>query len=419
MKIGLICILLIAIITKETAAQQRCSSVEYQQAQLQKDPSLQYKIRALETFTENSIKNKSRNVLSRLDGGFVIRIPVVVHILYHDPSEDISDSRVMEQIEALNRDYRRMNADTVNTPYYFKPVAADCNIEFHLATSDPKQRSTTGIIRKYSPIKTWNEDDKMKFSSSFGDDAWDSQSYLNIWVCNINNVLGYSSFMGGPANLDGVVINTSVFGQTGTISSYDMGRTTVHEVGHWLSLIHLWGDTNCGDDLVADTPKQSTFTVGCPSGIKISCDNAPNGNMYMNYMDFTYDDCMNMFTQGQKERMRTQFETGGFRYSILSSRGLDAPLIYELPEIDYPPRWLYPQIFPNPANNELTLDLSYDARWLGKTVNLVNLQGQIVKQISVTSKIQKIDISRLSRGMYFLAAKRSDGESIREKFVKQ
>ncbi len=418
MKIRLGLLLVIIILANQLAAQQRCSTFEYQQAQLLKDPSLQYKQNAVEAFTTNAIKN-SQNTLARLDGNYVIRIPVVVHILYHDPTEDVSDSRVMEQINALNRDYRRLNADTVNTPSYFKSVAADCDIEFQLATSDPFQRSTTGIIRKYTPISLWEEDDKMKSSSTLGDDGWDPNSYLNIWVCNIDGVLGYSSIVGGPANVDGIVVNTGAFGQTNTIAAYDKGRTTVHEVGHWLNLRHTWGDADCGDDFVDDTPKQSTYTTGCPSGIRISCNNGPNGNMYMNYMDFTYDDCMNMFTQGQKDRMRAMFEPGGPRYSILFSKGLNDPLVYQAPVPDNPPEWLHPQIYPNPANNELNLDLSYDVRWIGKTVSLINLQGQTVMQISITSKVQKIDISRLASGMYFLSAKKEDGESIRDKFIKQ
>jgi hypothetical protein len=136
-------------------------------------------------------------------------------------------------------------------------------------------------------------------------------------------------------------------------------------------------------------------------------------------MDFTYDDCMNMFTKGQKERMRAQFEPGGPRYTLLTSKGLDSPLVYQAPLPDDSPRWLHTQIYPNPANNELYLDLAYDVRWIGKTVNLINLQGQTVKQIEITTKLQKIDISKLAAGMYFLSAKKEDGSVIREKFIKQ
>lgn len=417
MKIRFVLFLFVAILAHTLAAQQRCASFDYMQSQLGKNPSLQGKMDAIERFTQNSIK-KSQNIQSRLEDGLVIRIPVVVHILYHEPGENISDSRVMEQIAALNRDYRRMNTDTVNTPNYFKQFAADSRIEFRLAISDPQQRSTTGIIRKYTPIAQWEGNDKMKFSSSYGDDAWDADSYLNIWVCNLKGVLGYSSFIGGPANLDGVVISNSVFGQTGTFSAYDKGRTAVHEVGHWLNLKHLWGDTDCGDDQVADTPPQSTFTMGCPSGMKVSCNNSPTGNMYMNYMDFTYDDCMNMFTKGQMDRMRAQFDEGGPRSLLLFSQGLNTPLVYQTEVPDSPPKWLHPQLYPNPATIELNLDLVYDIRWLGKTVTIFNSAGQVEMQFVINSKYQKIDISRLPGGLYLMSAKKEDGATIREKFIK-
>ncbi|MFI5133020.1 MAG: T9SS type A sorting domain-containing protein [Chitinophagales bacterium] len=418
MRTRIILALAVIFFATQLSAQRACSTFEYQQEQLQKDPSLKDKMDAIEAFTRQKIANPV-NTFSRLDQHFVITIPVVVHILYHEPGEDISDAQIMSQIAALNRDFRRMNADSVNTPASFKPFAADCAIEFKLATSDPKRRSTTGIIRKYTPINQWVNDDKMKFSSEMGDDGWDCKSYLNIWVCNMRRVVGYSSVIGGPDNKDGVVIALGAFGEMNVLAGYDKGRTAVHEIGHWLNLKHLWGDADCGDDFVDDTPKQSTYTVGCPTAIRISCGNAPNGNMYMDYMDFTNDACMNMFTEGQKERMRAMFEPGGLRNSLLYSTGLSAPLIYEAPLPDEPPKWLHPQIYPNPASNELNLDIAYDTRWVGKTLTVLNLQGQILMQIMITSKLQKIDVSKLQPGMYFLSAKKEDGQSIREKFIKQ
>ncbi|HYM92851.1 MAG TPA: T9SS type A sorting domain-containing protein [Chitinophagaceae bacterium] len=417
MKTRLILALIVMAFVQQVGAQRACSTFEYQQNEVQKDPSLKNKMEAVEAFTQNHLRS-SANILSRLTQTYLIKIPVVVHILYHEPGEDISDAQVMEQINALNRDYRRANADSVNTPSYFKSVAADCEIEFHLATSDPKQRSTTGIIRKYTPITYWEEDDQMKFSSSMGDDAWDSKSYLNIWVCNLRKVVGYSSVLGGPTNKDGVVIAFSAFGETNTLPGYDKGRTAVHEVGHWLNLKHPWGDANCGDDFVDDTPRQSTYTIGCPTGTRISCGNAPNGDMYMNYMDFTNDACMNLFTEGQKERMRALFDSGGVRSSILYSTGLNTALIFEASLPDNPPQWLHPQVYPNPANNVLNLDVAYDTRWIGKIMTISNLQGQTVMQFVINSKLQKIDISKLQSGMYFLSAKKEDGPSIKEKFVK-
>jgi hypothetical protein len=237
-------------------------------------------------------------------------------------------------------------------------------------------------------------------------------------VCNLDRFAGYSSLPGGPENKDGIVIDYSAFGTINSEIGYDMGKTAVHEVGHWLNLKHLWGDENCGDDGVADTPKQATHNSGCPSGTRITCGNGPSGDMYMNYMDFTSDACTNLFTKDQKARMMALFAPGGVRYSLLSSTGLSAPLIFESPLPDDSPKWLQPQMYPNPATTRLTLDLAYDIRWIGKTIFVTNLQGQNVMSVVITSKNQQIDISRLQSGMYFLAAKKDDGESMKMRFMK-
>jgi hypothetical protein len=417
MKAKLILVFNLLVFINQLTAQRNCSTFAYQQKELEKNPSLAEKINTIETFTHKQI-TATNNPLSRVMQGNIIKIPVVVHILYHQLSENITDEQVLSQIEALNRDYRRKAADTANTPAVFKPLAADCEIEFQLAISDPRRRSTTGIIRKYTPITYWEANDKMKFSSEMGDDAWDAKSYLNIWVCNLEQVAGYSSVPGGPDNKDGVVIGYPVFGTINTLPGFDMGKTTVHEVGHWLNLKHTWGDANCGDDDVDDTPKQSSYNQGCPSGIHISCGNGPNGDMYMNYMDFVNDACMNLFTNGQKARMRALFAPGGIRNSILSSIGLNTPLIFETPLPDESPTWLHPQLYPNPATTEMTLDLAYDIRWIGKIIKVTNLQGQTMMQITISSKNQKINISRLQPGMYFMNAKKEDGDFIKQKFIK-
>jgi len=278
-------------------------------------------------------------------------------------------------------------------------------------------RSTKGIIRKYTPVEEWKADDQMKFSAQMGDDAWNSGMYFNIWVCNMQGVAGYASVPGGSADKDGIVIGYRVFGKNSS-SGFEMGKTAVHETGHWLGLRHLWGDTNCGDDLVDDTPKQSYYNIGCPSGIRITCNNNPNGDMYMNYMDYTNDACVNIFTEGQKTRMRALFDEGGPRYSILLSTGLKNPWFNASPLPEESPQWLHPQLYPNPATNELTLDITYDVRWIGKTIVILNVSGQLVMQISITSKIQKINISQLKSGIYFLSVKKEDGSFIKQKFVK-
>lgn len=417
MKIFFTLIGIFILFAGQLTAQRTCSTAAYQQNELRNDPSFANQVNRIETFVQRQIQNKaSVSPAARLQH-MIITIPVVVHILYHQPGENISDQQVISQIEMLNQCFRRLNADTSNTPAVFKSIAADCEIEFKLAISDPIRRSTSGIIRRYTPMTEWKADDQMKFSAQMGDDAWNAQIYFNIWVCNMKGVAGYASTPGSPADKDGIVIGYKVFGKNNS-SGFEMGRTAVHETGHWLGLRHLWGDTNCGDDLVDDTPRQSSYNIGCPSGIRITCGNEPNGDMYMNYMDYTNDACINIFTEGQKTRMRSLFAEGGPRYFILLSSGLDYPLISESPLPEEPPKWLHSQLYPNPAANELTLDIAYDIRWIGKTIFILDVSGQLVMQTTITSKVQKINISKLKSGVYFLSVKKEDGSFIKQKFVK-
>jgi Pregnancy-associated plasma protein-A/Secretion system C-terminal sorting domain len=419
MKAGFIISLFTLVLSAGLHAQQRCTSTSYQQEELKNNPAIAQRINAIETFTRQKNENNRGNYReSSRTEETLIKIPVVVHVLYHTPEEKISDAQVANQIAALNKYFRRRNGDTMSTPLYFRQLAADCEIEFQLAISDPKRKSTSGIVRKYTPITKWKADDMMKFSSEMGDDAWDPKSYLNIWVCNLDRFAGYSTLPGGVENKDGVVISYMAFGTASGASGYEMGKTAVHEVGHWLNLKHLWGDANCGDDGVSDTPKQATYTVGCPTTPRVTCGNGPYGDMYMNFMDYTNDACINMFTKGQKARMRALFAVGGARSSILISKGLNSPLIFESPLPEEDPKWLHPQLYPNPASGEVNLDLAYDSRWVGKTFFITNFLGQNVMNVTITSKNLKIDISRLQKGMYFIAAKKDDGESMKLRFVK-
>ena len=392
-------------------AQRECRSFEYQQQLIQANPSLEASFKAAENFAQ---LHESR--MSSSWGDKTITIPVIVHVLYHYPSENISDALIKSQIAALNRDYRKQNGDTTKIPAAFKSLAADCHIEFQLATTAIGGRATSGIIRRYTPITGWTTDDKIKSSAEMGDDAWDANSYLNIWVGTLQRLLGYASVPGGPASEDGVVISNTAFGILSG-GMYDQGRTAVHEIGHWLGLRHLWGDANCGDDSIPDTPKQQTFTNGCPTGIHISCNNGPNGDMYMDYMDFTNDDCLVMFTEGQKEKMLSLFEPGGPRYAMLSSNGLGIPTTSELPPTNDPPQWLQVRIYPNPAHAQLIINMQVDPRWVGRELIIWNDLGQIEMKRVIDSEILIMDISKLRPGIYFVSAEK-DGDKIRQKFVK-
>ena len=403
------------LLTNCLFAQRQCGAVEYENRLIDADPSLTISRKVVDNFLVQHEAQRMQSA-ARSQGETIITIPVIVHILYHYPGENLSDELVRSQIAALNRDYRKLNPDTIKIPAAFKALAADCEIEFKLATVDGYGNATSGIIHKYTPITNWTLDDKIKFSSEMGDDAWDSRNYLNVWVGSLERLLGYSSMPGDPATKDGVVLSNTIFGITGS-GSYDQGRTAVHEIGHWLGLRHLWGDADCGDDGVADTPRQQTFTNGCPSTPRVSCGNGPNGDMYMDFMDFTNDDCLVMFTDGQKQKMRALFENGGPRYSILMSTGLNKPAIDQMPIPEAPPQWLHVQIFPNPATTELTINVEYDQRWIGKQLQVINITGQLQITETISAKTLKLDVSQLKPGIYFIKGEK-DGERMIQKFIK-
>lgn len=237
-----------------------------------------------------------------------VTIPVVVHVVWKSASENISDAQIKSQIDALNRDYSAGNADKTKTPAPWKGLIGDSMIRFKLADKDPKGKATTGITRTQTKTTSFSSDDKVKKASSGGVAAWPTNKYLNIWVCTLSGgLLGYAQFPGGPTATDGVVILNTAFGTNGTaLAPFNKGRTAVHEVGHWLNLNHIWGDTSdcSGTDHVSDTPQAQLPNYGTPTFPHVTCQNGPNGDMFVNYMDYVDDAAMVMFTQGQVARMQ-------------------------------------------------------------------------------------------------------------------
>jgi hypothetical protein len=237
----------------------------------------------------------------------LITIPVVVHVVHKTDEENIPDEQAESQIDALNRDYRLQNDDKSAIPSAWQGLATDVNIEFALATKDPSGRQTTGITRTKTGRASFGTGDSVKTKAGGGHPPWPSNRYLNLWTCNLSDgLLGYAQFPGGPAKTDGVVILYTAFGTSGAAQKpFNLGRTATHEVGHWLNLRHIWGDRNdCGgSDFVGDTPNAQLPNYGKPKFPHISCNNGPNGDMFMNYLDYVDDAAMTMFTAGQVARM--------------------------------------------------------------------------------------------------------------------
>ena len=297
------------------AQQRECSTMENLEYRKQLDPGLQKRMDNIERFTQTKIQQMEGKSIA----GSIITIPVVVHVIYSNANENISDAQILSQIQVLNDDFRRMNSDANNT----WSQAADTQIQFCMATVDPSGNTTNGITRKSSSTTSWGTNDAMKKSSQGGVDPWDTSQYLNMWVCNIGGgILGYAQFPGGSAATDGVVMGPQYFGSSNGGSGFylsapfDLGRTTTHEVGHFLNLRHIWGDGNCSaDDFVTDTPSSDAANYGCATG-HVSCNTV---DMVQNYMDYSDDSCMNLYTEGQKNRMRAILLPGGVRASLGAS----------------------------------------------------------------------------------------------------
>ena len=265
-------------------------------------------------------KKAERISTNRLPVEGVITIPVVVHVVYNHAGENISDAQIQSQLDVLNDDFRKMNSDADN----LWGQAADAEIEFCLASRDTYGDATCGITRTYTDSTKFRVKTSMKSEATGGKTGWPADEYLNMWVCDISGLLGFATFPGGNLNIDGIVTDYLSFGTIGNLKpDFALGRTTTHEIGHWLNLRHIWGDGDCFyDDFVSDTPVSDDHNYGCNPG-HVSCGSV---DMVQNYMDYSDDVCMNLFTTGQKARMRALFEPGGFRESLLTSKGCDAPL---------------------------------------------------------------------------------------------
>lgn len=307
----------------------RCTSQEYNNYMMQMDPSFAANQQSLEAFTQAYGTNQANRSQQTL-----VTIPVVVHVLYNNATQNISDDQIKSQIDVLNQDYGAYNSDGVKVPPFYRSIVGNADVKFELATRDPNGNFTNGITRTSTSMTAFQTNlNDAKSAATGGHDIWNRNAYLNLWVVpeildqtGSPGVLGYAQFPGGAASTDGVVIGYQYFGRISAGSPYHYGRTATHEVGHWLNLRHIWGDDGgacSGSDQVADTPNAADANFGAIVSSAISCSNGPRGDMTMNYMDYTDDRYMYMFTAGQVTRM--QAAINGARVSLLTSNGLTNP----------------------------------------------------------------------------------------------
>lgn len=286
--------------------ERKCGSMEVLEQNIKDDPKLKDKMDEIERFTEEYVKKQKK---SRVGVDAELVIPVVVNVLWATSAENISATQIQSQIDILNRDFSATNTDLTGYNGIFKPLASDYKIKFVLQN----------VVRKQTNKTSWGTRDTMKSTKRGGINPTSPTTVLNMWVCTIGGgILGYAQFPGGSASTDGVVMDSRYFGNSGAANApYNLGRTATHEVGHWLNLRHIWGDATCGSDLVADTPTHNTANYGCPTldNHRSTCTGTPI-EMTQNYMDYTNDACMFMFTAGQRVRSRALFEPGGPRASF-------------------------------------------------------------------------------------------------------
>ncbi len=402
----------------------KCHTDEAHQQLLNSNPALMQQLQSNEISVREWIQN-NRNGQQR-GASTLVTIPVVFHVVYKNNTQNIADSNLVRQIDILNECYRLQNTNFSQTRAIFDTIAADVEVEFCLASVDPSGNPTNGITRTQAPTSAFFDPllgfDNVKRSANGGKDPWPADQYLNIWICDMSlfgltAVLGYAQFPGGDPLTDGVVIQYQFTGFMPNNTTNNKGKTTVHEVGHWLGLRHIWGDgqgssTPCdSSDYVDDTPNADTASQQT-CVIKNSCTNesaywnsigVDPPDMIENYMDYSYDDCMTMFTEGQKDRMLGFLNT--VRTSIITSPGCGNTSTLELAE--------YPlTLYPNPTHDKIQIT---STNLNPKQIEISDLSGKLWMQ---TDEINTLDVTSLPQGVYFIKALMQNGSFRTMRFIK-
>ncbi|HNP47993.1 MAG TPA: M43 family zinc metalloprotease [Bacteroidia bacterium] len=383
---------------------EKCGTVESTKRRIQANPGLEKIMQDDERNLEQAI---IRNQNSRTSST-IFTIPVVVHVVWRTNSQNITDQQILSQIDVLNEDFGHRNADTSSIPANWRSISSASNFQFCMAQIDPNGNPTNGIERRQTNVNTFTDDDLVKAYTSGGMDAWDTRSYFNIWVCNLGGgILGYAEFpTSQQSSTYGVVIGYDAFGRVGVVSyPYNKGRTATHEIGHCFNLKHIWGDDQgacTGSDNVADTPNQGAETYGCLTyPANDNCNTTTNGYMFMNYMDYSDDRCLYMFTNGQNTRMNTAMTTW---YSDLLANTNN--LCESGVGVSSAPDDFQFSLYPNPTEGLLTLDMT-GTRDLGSSIDLaiVDALGEIVYTRKIENPVgmlHQIEMNNFNSGIYFV-----------------
>ncbi len=381
------------------AQDQYCGAIQPNFSRKNMDEASLHRLEELELFTQQWIAENQNKVTLRE----IITIPVVVHIVWMDESEDFTDLEIEAQIDGLTADFRKMNDNASIIPTIFRPLAADVEIEFCLAKVDPNGKITNGIVRKetsFARVGASYSGNRRRicYDDLGGSNAWEPQNYINIWVGQLSGLLGQATFPGMAQSEyeDGVFIDPNYFGFfCSTNNGYFHGRTLTHEMGHFFNLYHIWGQNGCDTgDLVDDTPMQDTSYQGlCPSHPQISCGSE---DMFMNYMDYVDDNCMAMFTQGQKLRMLAALDSD-YRKTLKNS---GACAFNNTKDITLTPDDIL--LFPNPAADCVHIDLDLDSDLPVRMAIFDTAGREIYSNLIFVKDLRTFDISNISNGIYFI-----------------
>jgi len=375
---------------------------------------LTFKMLSQENYCKNLILNtyyheKTKELISqnKTKTNITLIIPVVFHVVYNLSIENVHDSLLIKQLDVLNRDFKRQNTDTVNTPAPFKNFAAGMDIQFCFASSTPSATPTNGINRVFTNKSFFNAPpnyatlDSLKHTNLGGADAWNTTEYLNIWIGNVTNVSGYAA---PPTNMmaseDGVGVNYKTLGTLNSSLPYNKFRTITHETGHFFGLKHIWGDdggTCSGTDFMADTPNQANYTPGSGTNncnafpLFDACTTGGNGIMFMNYMDYSNDGCRNMFTTAQVNYMNATINC--CRAGFLNTTAADCNLITGINKNTSQKNSF--KIFPNPAKEILNIENGLNL----KEIKITNLTGKEIINVKGTNRL---NVGELQSGIYFI-----------------